>query len=163
MIGTVTSVNMEEVQVVSYPDQLTCTGVGSCIALVLYDDKVKVGAIAHIMLPHSRDVKSIQYPGKYADTAIEYMIKKMKRKGAHQTRIKAKLFGGSNMFPNIMTNHADSIGTLNIKSVMKELKDRDIAIIAQDVGGHLGRSILLDSLTGQVTMKTVKDPNYKIF
>ena len=45
-----------EMKIAHNPGLLIVTGIGSCIALVLYDKYVKVGGIAHIMLPDSRNL-----------------------------------------------------------------------------------------------------------
>lgn len=48
------------------------TLLGSCVGVVLYDRVVKMGGVAHIVLPEAR--AAIDHPGKYADTAIPGMI-----------------------------------------------------------------------------------------
>lgn len=46
------------------------TVVGSCIAIMLYDKKVQVGGIVHIMLSNSRG--KTDNPSKYVDTASKF-------------------------------------------------------------------------------------------
>ena len=51
------------------------TLLGSCVGLVLYDQRNRVGALAHIVLPSANG--SNTHPGKYADTAIPELIRLM--------------------------------------------------------------------------------------
>ncbi len=69
-----------EIKLAEQPDKLTALGLGSCVAVTLYEPNKKIGALAHVMLPKSR-TSDPRRPGKYADTAIEEMIEKMKEKG----------------------------------------------------------------------------------
>ena len=70
---------------------------GSCIGICLYDQKIKLAALIHIMLPLNME------PGrkntmKYADTGIRETLKMMESKGASRSRITAKIAGGAKMF-----------------------------------------------------------------
>ena len=133
-------VNISEIRVAKSPTELICLGLGSCVAVVLYDPKNKIGGLAHVMLPDSREVINLTKPGKFADTAISCLLTKMQRKGAVLSLIHAKIFGGADMFA---LNHpaCESIGALNVKAVMKQLKHLGIPLFAKDTGGNTGRSI----------------------
>ena len=47
---------------------MTSIGLGSCIALIVHDNYLKMGGVAHIMLPNSKGKG--ERPGKFADTAV---------------------------------------------------------------------------------------------
>jgi len=69
--------------------------------------------------------------------------------------IKAKVFGGANMFPDIITENSRlDIGKQNIRAVRNELKLHNIDIIVEEVGGHYGRTVSLDTRDGFVEVKT---------
>ena len=53
---------------------------GSCIGICLYDQRIKLGALIHIMLPLNLETGRTN-PLKYADTGIRETIKKMEAKG----------------------------------------------------------------------------------
>jgi chemotaxis protein CheD len=79
----------------------------------------------------------------------------MERRGARTQEIRAKIFGGSNMFPEIIfSNSSMDIGKRNILSVQEELKKYNIQIAASDVGDHMGRTVLFDTGDGSVIVKT---------
>ena len=152
-------VQMAELKVAGNPAILSCIGLGSCIGLVLYDRIAKVGAMAHIMMPDSNRAKisegSVFNKAKYADTAIDGMLVEMEELGAQKRNIKAYIFGGANMFPELF--HKDSflnMGERNIEAVREALALRKIKIVAEDTGGSVGRTITLYTEDGRVQMKT---------
>lgn len=152
-------VQMAELKVVKNPSVLGCIGLGSCIGLVFYDRIAKVGAMAHIMMPDSNRAKisegSVFNKAKYADTAIDEMLREMESLGAQKRNIKAYIFGGANMFPELF--HKDAflnMGERNIEAVREALSQKKIKIIAEDTGGNVGRTISLYTEDGRVQMKT---------
>lgn len=150
-------VGMGEMQVVGTPCLLKAVGVGSCVTVTLYDKHTRVGGLAHIMIPSIAESRNRAQPGKFADVAIDSMIAQMKRHGVPLHNIQAKIYGGANMFPDIIAPaSAMDIGNRNILSVKDELAKHNIGIIAQDVGGHIGRSVSLDTRNGLVVVKTVQ-------
>src|SRR4051812_45466269 len=79
------------------PSQLR-TLLGSCVGIALHDRISKIGGLAHIVLPDSREVSD--NPGKFADTAIPGMIADLDRHlhGKSRGRLTAKIAGGACMF-----------------------------------------------------------------
>ena len=157
-------VQMAELKVARNSAILSCIGLGSCIGLVLYDRIAKVGAMAHIMMPDSNRAKisegSVFNKAKYADTAIDEMLKEMEKLEAKKMNIKAYIFGGANMFPELF--HKDSflnMGERNIESVKYELSLRNIKINVEETGGNSGRTITLDTENGRMEMKTIYGEN----
>lgn len=145
---------MSEIKVGRDPVLLACIGLGSCIGVVLYDPEKRIGGLAHVMLPGNSRQEGLV--GKFVNTAIEEMIKEMKTKGADKKRIRAKIFGGANMFPSLNSRTILLIGERNIKAVREELKKWEIPLVAKDVGGTEGRTIIFNTHDGKVTMKTLK-------
>ena len=127
-------------------------GLGSCIALVLYDPNTSIGGLAHIMLPSDKGRISNTHPYKYCNTAIPKLIEALLRKGAKRKSLNAKLIGGSKMFTHLIPKEFMDIGLKNVQAVRKELMKYNIPIIAEDTGGTHGRSITF----------TLKDGNVKV-
>ena len=118
----------------------------SCIGICLYDQKIKLGALIHIMLPLNME------PGrkntmKYADTGIRETLKMMEAKGASRSRITAKIAGGAKMF-EVKGGSLSNIGQRNIESVHNTLKREGIKLLQEDVGGTVARTLLFDVGTG---------------
>jgi len=143
-------VSMGEIAVTDGKDVLTALGVGSCLIIALYDPKKRIGGLAHTML-----AKSNCHDGengrntKYADAAIDEMIKKMNRLGAQKTDIEAKLAGGANMFSDFESN----IGKEIILSAKEKLKREGIPLIGESVGGSMGRTVEFCVSSGIITVK----------
>ena len=119
---------------------------GSCIGICLYDQKIKLAALVHIMLPLNMEPgrKNVM---KYADTGIRETLKMMEAKGASRSRITAKIAGGAKMF-EVSGGSLGNIGQRNIESVHMHLKREGIHLLKEDVGGSVARTLLFDPGTG---------------
>ena len=149
------TVGIGDIKVTESPHILRIVGLGSCIAVVLYDSSTRIGGLAHVMLPHIEESHDKSNPTRFSDIAVGLMIEEMERQGARTQEIRAKIFGGSNMFPEIIfSNGSMDIGKRNIVAVKEELKRYNIQIAASEVGDHIGRTVLFDTGDGSVLVKT---------
>jgi chemotaxis protein CheD len=149
------TVGIGDIKVTESPHILRIVGLGSCIAVVLYDKGTRIGGLAHVMLPHIEESHDKSNPSRFSDIAVGLMIEEMERRGARTQEIRAKIFGGSNMFPEIIfSNGSMDIGKRNILAVKEELKRYNIQIAASEVGDHIGRTVLFDTGDGSVLVKT---------
>ena len=119
-------------------------GLGSCIGLTLYDDERHIGAMVHIMLPDSSG--RMDRPGKYADTAIPLLLQEMTALGCRKQKIVAKMAGGACMFVYFGNNL--NIGERNSERIKGILKENNIRIVAEDIGGNVGRTVIFKPLEG---------------
>lgn len=130
---------------------MSSIGLGSCIGLVIFDRDRDLGALAHIMLPDSQ--RRSERPAKYADTAVEYLIKELNRQGCKTSSMAAKMSGGASMFQSFSGNL--NIGERNIEAVRSQLKRMSIPLVAEDVGGSIGRTIVYyPAENGKISIKT---------
>lgn len=148
-------VGMADLSIAKEPDILTTLGLGSCVGIALYDASLKLGGLAHIMLPDSTQIKNNSNKAKFADTAIELLLEQMINKGARKNRMVAKIAGGAHMFDFKNMDDMMRIGTRNVTAVTQILKEIHIPIIAQDTGDNYGRTIELHTLTGMLRVKTI--------
>ena len=65
----------------------------------------------------------------------------------------ARIFGAASMFKNITSAFLNNIGESNIAIVREFFAERKIPIIAEDVGGHEGRTISLYLDDGRILLK----------
>lgn len=151
----VIKVGMADLCTAKYPDILTTLGLGSCVGIALYDSELKIGGLAHIMLPDSTQIKNNSNEAKFADTAVMALVKQMEQEGAQRHRLIAKIAGGAHMFEFKNTNSMMRIGTRNVAAVINILNKVHIPIIAQDTGKNYGRTIELHTSTGVLRVKTV--------
>ena len=158
-MGNVVKVGMAELKVCKEPDSLTTLGLGSCVGICLYDSVTKVSGMAHIMLPDSTQISRDRNPAKYADTGIALLIREMIKLGANQSRMKAKIAGGAQMFAfNASADSLGRVGDRNVEAVKKHLAAFRIPIIAQDTGLNYGRTIEFFSADGSLLIKAVGKP-----
>lgn len=137
-------------------DNLTASGIGSCLVITLYDPKRKVGALAHAMLPSNSPARDERQgamdkrrDAMYVGVAIDEMLKKIKAFGAKREDLEAKLIGGANMFAAFKSD----IGKQNVLSAKEKLKKEGIKLVGEAVGGSIGRSVEFCVASGIVTVK----------
>jgi chemotaxis protein CheD len=149
------AVGMGDIGIAESPHLLKAIGLGSCIAVALYDRETRIGGLAHIMLPYVKEAHDKSNPDKFTDVAISKMLDEMKARGARSQIITAKIFGGANMFPEIISSNSSmDVGMRNILAAKEELKKHKIRIVATEVGDHIGRTVLFDTRNGSVLVKT---------
>lgn len=122
------------------------TILGSCVAVCLYDARLKIGGINHFMMPFWNG-QGLASP-KYGNIAMEKLLAGMEQGGSRKAQLIAKVFGGANQ-----TQSTLGVGERNIMVVRQYLADMQIPIVAENVGGFVGRKIHFDTYSGQVLMK----------
>jgi chemotaxis protein CheD len=153
-----TGVRIAEFLVGSEPQILTIFGLGSCVGLAFYDPAVRLGGLAHVMLPSSRLSSKMTMPGKFADTAVPAMLDEMVRRGASRDRLVAKLVGGANMFA-FLPQSTVSIGLRNAAALREKLNEVGIPILSERIGGEQGRTILFDLADGRIEIRRLNHPS----
>ncbi|WP_254767326.1 chemotaxis protein CheD [Salinilacihabitans rarus] len=149
-------VGISELVVSEGEDTLKSYGLGSCLAIALYDPGTDVGGLAHVMLPDGDESESSDAkPGKYADTAIRALLRRMVERGATYTDVEAKIAGGSDMFE--FDSFGDGVGQRNVEAAKEELEKLGVPLVAEDVGGEHGRTVEFTPGTGLLVVKTASD------
>jgi chemotaxis protein CheD len=149
-----------EYKVISDPDVVLSTILGSCVAACLRDPVAGVGGMNHFLLPGSAN------PGmgggdatRYGVHLMELLINGMLKKGARRERIEAKVFGGAKTIATF-----SNVGEQNAAFAMKFLRDEGIKVVGSSTGGEHGRKLEFwpisgrarqYPLTGAETQKTV--------
>jgi chemotaxis protein CheD len=158
----VVSVAIGQWAVAAAPARLR-TLLGSCVGVVFYDRTIRIGGLAHVVLPSARG--PVDHPGKYADTAIPGVIAELERRLGSRTRLRltAKLAGGASMFQ--VDTPADSslnIGRRNQEAIEAILDELRIPVLARDLGGTTGRRLTVDTVSGIVAIKVPGGADYSI-
>ncbi len=150
------NVGMGDLRLTETPGRLYTLGLGSCVALVLYDRKAQIAGMAHIMLPKSPvgEAESGK-PGKFADTAFLNLLEVLGKQGAEKRRLRAKIAGGAKMFNLASASPLMAIGRQNIDAVTEHLKSHGIPLDGMDTGGTRGRSVTFDTGTWQMTVRII--------
>jgi len=145
--GKETSVGMGQIAAGGPPERIKAV-LGSCIGLAIYHPRLKMGVMAHVVLPDSAGRGSA--PGKFADTAIPEMLKLLKELGVSACGLTAKFAGGANMFGG---SGPLQIGDANAEAILQALKSVGIRVAGQDVGGTKGRRVTFDCSSGEMTVE----------
>lgn len=125
------------------------TVLGSCIAVCLWDPLMGVGGINHYLLPLWNG-EGLKTP-RFGNIAVPRLIERMEKMGAGKSRMLAKVFGGSSMFSN--PRGLIGVGERNIEIAFHQLASVNIPVVAQHVGGTLGRKIIFNTQDGRVLMR----------
>ncbi len=125
---------------------LRCSALGSCVAVVGYDRKKNIGAIAHIMLPGSAPKRS-RAKTKYAADAIDEMIRMMTEAGAKKCDIEVCLVGAG----NVLKKEDDTICQANIESATSILREKNIPVRATALGATRRRTVSMNVENGRIS------------
>ena len=150
------TIGIADMKMAQREGMLITYALGSCIGICLYDQKIRLGALIHIMLPLNMEPgrKNVM---KYADTGIRETLKMMESKGASRSRITAKIAGGAKMF-EVSGGSLGNIGQRNIDSVHINLKKEVIHLLKEDVGGGVARTLLFDVSNGLACVRCYGRP-----
>jgi chemotaxis protein CheD len=122
------------------------TVLGSCVAVCLWDQVTRRGGMNHIMLPFWNG-EGLATP-KYGNIAMEKLLAKVLSMGCRRENLVAKLFGGANVSGSGL--ELFMIGDRNITLALQMLEEFRIPVVAKDVGGSVGRKIIMHTGTGVV-------------
>jgi chemotaxis protein CheD len=137
------------------PDTIATIGLGSCVAIALYDASARAGALAHVLLPSPEMSRDQDNHAKFPSTAVPLLVSELRRLGARGPYT-AKLAGGASMFRQLLGVGGINMGERNVEATRAALADARIRVVAEDVGGEYGRSVYFDVATGVVTVRSLK-------
>ena len=138
---------------------LITIGLGSCVAILLYDHTVRVGGLAHTLLPDESMARDRSNPAKFPASAVALLLAEMIRLGADAKRVRAKLVGGASMFGNLLPKGSINIGDRNVAAARQVLAKHGVPIVAEDVGSDHGRSVHFFLDDGRVEVRSLKKGN----
>jgi chemotaxis protein CheD len=137
-------------------DTKVFTILGSCVAVVLWDEHSGIGGVNHYLLPtwNNKGAPDV----RYGDVAITELHDKTILSGAVKSRLVAKIYGGASLLN--LHNASFNIGQRNIDIAKTKLKELHIPVIEETTGGNSGRKILFDPTSGFVKVDMIKNINF---
>ena len=148
---------------ISTTQEMLTTVLGSCVAVCLWDPETRIAGMNHFVLSHRKDSTS-GYPdeaaGRFGEDAMPALLEQLERAGAPRFRLAVKLFGGAMIINKECKSNC--VGDENIKTARAFLAQRGMPIVAEDVGGTVGRRIHFDGQTGRVEMERLTRFNSSI-
>ena len=139
---------------------IICVGIGSCVAVSIYDVVARVGGMVHIVLPISPPMSTgqnnqVERLGKYANEGIPALIDAILKLGADRNHLQAKISGGAQMSGPQGRLNVFKIGERNVEEVKFSLERERIYLAAAQVGGSSGRSVRMHLDTGALTIRSL--------
>lgn len=134
---------------------LVAIGLGSCVAVVLYDRARRVGGLAHVLLPDEGVARADAAPARFASLAVPALLERMQALGA-RAPFEASLVGGAALFGAMLATPTGPMGERNVAAVRAALAVAGIPVVAADTGGSSGRSVRFDVGSGVVAVRGVR-------
>ena len=133
---------------------LVTLGLGSCVALVLYDAETTVGGLAHFLLPSQSLARDRDKPAKFPETGVPYLLDRLREAGAVQRRLRARMVGGASMFASVGGSVVAAVGERNVAATREALDRAAIPLVAEDTGKDYGRSVYAFLDSGRVEVRS---------
>jgi chemotaxis protein CheD len=138
-------------------DIIATIGLGSCVAIALYDPETRTGGLAHILLPSTSMSRETSNPAKFPETIVPIMLAEMRKLGVTSTaRICAKIAGGASMFGQLVNGTGINVGERNIVATREALAAAKIRLVGEDTGLDYGRSVYFHLSDGRVEVRSLK-------
>ena len=136
---------------------LATIGLGSCVAIALYDRETRIGGLAHILLPSPAMSRETANPAKFPETIIPLMLEEMRGLGSRaNSRVSAKIVGGASMFGQLVSGTGINVGERNVAATREVLAAAGIPLLAEDTGLDYGRSVYFHLSDGRVEVRSLK-------
>lgn len=148
-------VTIGEAKVAGAGAVLFTLGLGSCVAIVLWDRSNRIGGLAHAMLPAPTAGRQAAAPARYASTAVAALIAQMLAAGAQVSGIRARIVGGASMFDSLLNENGRRLGHRNVEATRSALARAGIPVDREDVGGSHGRSVYLHVDDGRLVVSSI--------
>jgi chemotaxis protein CheD len=127
------------------------TILGSCVATCLFDPVARVGGMNHFLLAEPpAHVRNQEFDSDYGLYLMELLINEMLGLGARKNRMRARVYGGANLNPDL-----SPIGSANAAFARHFLDREGIPKVFEDLEGTLARRIQFRPASGQVRARIV--------
>ena len=131
------------------------TLLGSCVAVTLWHPKLRIGGMAHYMLPQ-RPSHAADQPldGRYAEEVMLMFQRELQHTKTRPADYRVKLFGGGRMFAHVQKakRHVD-VSDRNVEIGRQLMVQHGFKIHAEDLGGDGHRNVVFDLWSGDVWLK----------
>jgi chemotaxis protein CheD len=133
--------------------RITTFALGSCIGVTVFDPLLRLGGLLHYLLPQPGEH---QPPvgrrfAMYATTGVPVLLRRLATLGLAKERAIVCVAGGA-LAPQ--DSPLVALGNRNRAILRRILRREGIAIVAEDTGGTLPRTMTLELDTGVVTVRT---------
>jgi chemotaxis protein CheD len=143
-------IGIGEFVVTNNPDaEIVTHGLGSCVAVCLWDSVSHVAGMLHFLLPEAKlnPERAVRQPATFADSGIPLVFQAAYRAGAVKSRLHVHLLGGA----AITGGPAGlDVGRRNGLVAKKLLWQNGVLITGEALGGTDSRTVSLYAADGRV-------------
>lgn len=131
--------------------------VGTCLAVCVYDIRVKAGGMVNFVVPGTAGTSNLIHDDifRIGILNMEYLMGDLVKLGCDRHFMKAKIFGAG--YINDSPHNSIALTENNIKFVRDYFDFEKIDIEKSDLGGHLRRKIYFSPLTGAVFRRHLRN------
>lgn len=133
--------------------ELATYGLGSCVAVTLYDQRRLTGAMAHMMLPDSSRAGKGDLAGPFAfvDVGLKLLLSQAERLGSDASSLEAWIVGGASMYSH---GAPETVGVRNTVAARQVLAQAGVRIVGEKTGGNAPRQVRLSLATGELRVRS---------
>ena len=133
------------------------TLLGSCVAIVLWQPRLRIGGMCHFMLPNrSHGERGQALDGRYAEDAMQMFMQELQRTATLPRDYRTRLVGGGRMFEQPRKPPAAiDVCARNMEAARELIVQHGFSLQAQDMGGHGHRNVIFDLWSGNVWLRQV--------
>jgi chemotaxis protein CheD len=138
---------------------IVARGIGSCVAVCVWDPVVTAGGLLHFLLPESRinPERAAGQPATFADLGIPLLFERLRAVGVDTTRATVKLVGGAEIAPTAAAS-AFNIGRRNALAARQMLWRTGAMVAVEELGGTAERTVAMNVVTGAITISSGHTP-----
>ncbi len=147
-------VGLGDMAISDSPDEvLIAHSLGSCLGVTFYDPVLRVGGMAHCMLPLSRiDKDKVQEKScMFVDIGVLKLIEEMFGRGCCKNDLTVRVAGAARVMDSA---NFFRIGERNHAVFRKIMWKNGMFIRAEDIGGDRARTLRLEIATGRVVVQS---------
>lgn len=131
------------------PRQIT-TIVGSCVVMLLWSSRFRIGGATHYLLPEWN--REGEPSARYGDIALDSLLKDMTRLGASLFDLHAYVYGGASVLESLQ-GLSGGLGARNVEVALEWLRNHPQIVLAdRNTGGKKGRKVCFDTFEGIATL-----------
>ncbi|MEV6925832.1 hypothetical protein AB0M46_15225 [Dactylosporangium sp. NPDC051485] len=124
------------------------TLLGSCVAITLWHPRLCIGGMCHFVVPARGQRPRGELSGRYADEAVELLLREVRGRGTEISQYEAKMFGGGAQF-----SHSGGVPQGNVAAGLRLLEQHGLHLAARHLGSTGSRLLIFDIATGEVWLQ----------
>ncbi|MEI8242058.1 MAG: chemotaxis protein CheD [bacterium] len=147
-------VDIGSMAVSASPEEMLVTyALGSCIGVTFYDTVLRIGGMAHLMLPLSPvdPQRAEERPFMFVDIGVPRLLEDLFARGCRKRDLLVRMAGGAQVMSD---NNLFRIGERNVAVFRKIMWKNGLLIQGQETGGSVSRTLRLEIATGRLTIRS---------